>query len=467
MTPPMSNIVILGAGSAGERLATLVADDGHDVTVVEDRLVGGECPFFACIPSKSMLLQAATRATIREADQELAEDAQAVLRPGPDAFADAASRRDEAADHHDDSAHEKNLLQAGVTLVRGRGKVASPSRLVVTTDDGEQQIDYDQLVLATGTSPVIPDLDGLADSDPWTFEGAWTATELPGSMLIMGAGPVGCEIAQTYVRFGSRVTLVDQKAVLGGKEEPEIAEDLRAVLEADGITVLEQAEVTRVEQNDDDRSVVHVSMQDGEEQQVVVDRVVVAVGMKPNLDVGLDVFGVDPKDFAVDDHCRVQGAENLWAIGDVTGKAPFTHGANYQARIVAKNLTGTDATADYRSMPRAVYTSPQMGATGLTRSQAEAQGIDVVSVVFDLDDTARGAVDDDDAGRLVLVADRGDGVLIGASGIGPAVAESISEFSLAILTRTPVSTLTQVIHPFPTWSEGFGPAIQDLADALS
>lgn len=463
-TPIDVEIAIIGAGSAGERMATLLGPE-RDVALIERRLVGGECPFFACIPSKAMLIRAAERAGIADVERNgvVAPDAaDDLLDRGTEAFAIAAEQRDEAAAQHDDTAHVQSVLEAGVQLVHGEARIVSAGRLSVQTDDGPVTVTYDDLVIATGSAPVIPDIPGLAEASPWTFEDAWTTLSRPLSMLIMGAGAVGCEIAQTFARFGTAVTLVDAAPVLGGGEEPEIGEDLAHMLGRDGVDVRQHAEVSSV--TTDQSGLVRVTVDD---EVLEVEQLVCAVGMAPRLDsLGLDLLGIDTDDLTVDDHLRVNGQSQVWAIGDVTGIAPFTHTANYHARVVSTNLAGGSQSVSHKAIPRAVYTKPEMAGVGLTRAQAEEAGHTVASTVFDLADTARGAVDISPGGRLVLVADAVTRCLLGASMVSPTAGESISEWSLAINEGITVDAMANVIHPFPTWSEGFGPAIAALLDEL-
>ncbi len=455
------DVAVLGAGSGGERLATELAGRAVDGAVGERRRVGGAGPFFACIPSKAMLVSAAARATVGAAEDLGATGGPIVLQPGAEAFLRAVRRRDEAAAGHDDGDHVKSLHDAGAQLIRGEGRVTGAGSLEVVGPDGTTQVAFDHLVIATGSQAVVPDVPGLADATPWTYEEAWTARRRPRSMLVLGGGPVGCEIAQAYARFGADVTLADASSLLGGAEEPEIAADRRRALEDDDVTVLEGVDLDRVEPADGG----HVAVFG--DRRVAVDQIVVAIGTRPRTGgLGLERLGIDPDDLRTDDRCRVEGADDVWAIGDVTDVAPFTHTANYQAAIAAANILGEDATADYRAIPRAVYTSPEVAAVGLTREQAEEAGIDAVSVAFDLGATARASVEGVAAGRLVLVGDRSDRTLVGASLAGPSAGESVSEFALAIKARATADLLADLVHPFPTWTEGFGPAIEDLCDAL-
>ncbi|WP_170128042.1 dihydrolipoyl dehydrogenase family protein [Euzebya rosea] len=463
--PEHVRVAVLGGGSAAERLAGLLASGGVDVAVVERHLVGGECPYYACIPSKVMLLTAAARHAIGRAHDIGAAAAPLDAGDGAEAYRTAARRRDDAAANHDDRDHVRSLEDKGVHVIRGEGRVCGPGRLSIDTDDGPHELGFDELVLATGSTVVVPDIPGLADAEPWTFVEAWTATERPASMLVIGGGAVGCEIAQAHVRFGTAVTLVEGSELMGGGVEPETAEDLAALLRADGVDVRTQAEVTRVDPAGPGEG-WRVTVDGGD--TVTVERIVVATGKAPVVDgLGLEHLGLDPgEDLAIDEACRVRGVDHLWAIGDVTTIAPFTHTANHQGWVAAQNLLGRPTAADHRGIPRTVYTSPELAAVGITRARAEEEGHDVVHVTFDLGDTARGSVDPEDAGRLVLVADRSSRLLLGASLLAPAAGESISEFALAIRAEVDVDRLAELIHPFPTWSEGFGYALHELRKAL-
>jgi dihydrolipoamide dehydrogenase len=375
------------------------------------------------------------------------------------AYAAAARRRDEISEHRDDAAAAKGVADAGVTLVRGRGRVLRPG--VVGVDGRE--LGYADLVLATGSRAVVPKLPGLADIPSWTSDEALLAAERPASLLVLGGGAVGCELAQVHARFGTRVVLVESADQLAGQEEPSIADLLATALRADGVDVRLGVEVQRFEAIGG-RARAFLS----EGGSIDVDRVLVATGRKPTTDgLGLDVLGIETQDngsVATDGHCRVKRQPHVWAAGDITGVAPYTHGANYQARIVVTNLLGGDRTADYRAIPRAIYTSPAVASVGLSEGPARDEGIDAVSAVMDVGETARSATEGAGGGRLVLTADRDRGVLIGASAIGPRADEWLSEATLAIRAEVPLSVLVDVVHAFPTFGEAFEPPLRELAD---
>lgn len=451
------DVVVLGAGSAGESIAKGMAEAGRSVALVESLRVGGECPYVACMPSKAMLRSAEARVDAEHLS-DLGGGSAGLDEPAA-AYAAAARRRDEISDHRDDMSAAQSAVDAGVTLVRGRGAVLRPG--VVGVDGRE--LGYTDLVIATGSSAVVPKLPGLSDVPTWTSDEALSAAEPPESLLVLGGGAVGCELAQVHARFGTQVTLVESAVQLAGKEEPSIADLLATALRAGGVDVRLGTEVKRFEAVAG-RARAHLS--DGEPLEV--DRVLVATGRRPTTGgLGLDLLGIEPEEngsLATDGRCRVKGQPHVWAAGDVTGVAPYTHGANYQARIVIANLLGGDRTADYRAIPRAIYTSPAVASVGLAEGPARDEGIDAVTAVMDVGETARSATEGAGGGRLVLTADRARGVLIGAAAIGPRADEWLSEATLAIRAEVPLAVLTDVVHAFPTFGEAFEPPLRELAD---
>ena len=456
------DVVVLGAGSAGELLATLLAQAGRSVALVESLRVGGECPYVACMPSKSMLRSAEARAEARSLTDLGGASTDPALDDDEPAFLAAVARRDEVAEHRSDRSAAAEAERAGITLVRGRGRVLRPGVLDV---DG-RELGWTDLVLATGSEPVHPPIDGLDRVPTWTSDEALSAQERPTSLLVMGGGAVGCELAQVHARFGVRTTLVEAGPQVAGREEPSIAALLGKALRADGVDLRLGVEVQRAEPTSDGRARVHLS--DG--AQLEAERVLIAVGRRPTTGgLGLEVLGIDLDDSGavpVDGHCRVAGQEHVWAAGDVTGKAPYTHTASYQARVVADNLLGRGRTADYRAIPRAVYTAPPVASVGMAAEQAREEGIDPVTAVMDLGEVARSLTEGLGGGRLVLTADRERGVLIGAAAIGPRADEWLGEATLAIRASVPLSLLAEVVHAFPTFAEAYEPPVRELAEAV-
>lgn len=437
-----TDVLVLGTGSGGETLATQLGRAGRDVTVVEAGLVGGECPYLACIPSKSLLDSAARR---------LGWDA-------------ARRRRDEAAEHRDDSGAVRALTEAGVRLVRGRGRVQRPGRVrVEPVGRGEQAartISYDTLVVATGSAPVRPPIDGLDRVPTWTSDEALAAPERPERIVLLGGGPVGCELAQAYTRLGTHVTLVEGAPGLLPGEAPFAGELIGDVLAEDGVDVRTGVQATAAQPTG---SGARLRLADG--SAVDADRVLVATGRAPRVGgLGLEQLGVavdEKAGLAVDDRCRV--TDGVWAVGDVTGVAPYTHAANYQARVVAANLLGHPATADYRAIPRGVYTDPPVLAVGRTVEQARGDGVDVRTAGADVDQTARAFVTGAGRGRVELYADPAGGVLVGGVGVGPAADEWMHEIVLAVRAQVPLAVLADTVPAFPTLAEVLGEPLRELA----
>jgi dihydrolipoamide dehydrogenase len=438
------DVVVLGAGSAGKWVAGELADAGRPVALVEPSRVGGECPYVACIPSKAMLRSAHARHLAGRISETGGASAPLVLDAGRSAYAAAAVRRDRLSHDRGDSAAAAEIQDRGVRLVRTAGRVVQPG----VVHAAALELGYRDLVVATGSRPSVPPIDGLDEVPTWTSDQALSEPEYPPSVLVLGGGAVGCELAQMYAGFGVRVTLAEAAPQLAGDAEARVAADLADVLRDDGVDVRLGAQVKRMESAAG--GLARVVLADG--APIEVSRVILAAGRAPASDgLGLSVLGVTPDDtgaLRIDAHCRVQGQQHVWAAGDVTAIAPFTHGADYQARVVSENLLGGDRTADYTAMPRVIYTDPPLASVGLTASQAP--GVKTATAAVDLATAARAHTDASRAGHLVLTADRERGVLIGACALGPAADEWISEAALAIKAAIPVTALAEVVHPFPT-----------------
>jgi pyruvate/2-oxoglutarate dehydrogenase complex dihydrolipoamide dehydrogenase (E3) component len=456
------DVVVLGAGSAGEWVAGAVGDAGRSVALVEKLRVGGECPYVSCIPSKAMLRSAEVRAQARRVADLGGASGPVRVGADADAFAAAARRRDDLSGRRDDSDAAARIQNRGVTLIRGKGRIAGLGRVDV---DG-RELAYRDLVVATGSRPTVPPVDGLADVPVWTSDQALSAADYPASVVILGGGAVGCELAQVYAGFGVQVTLIEPTDQLAGGEEPSLAGELASRLRAVGVSLRIGTGAARV--GPTSAGTAKVVLQD--ESTVETDRVILAVGREPLTgDLGLETLGVTVQEngaLSVDDHCRVQGQEHVWAAGDLTGIAPYTHGANYQGRVVTDNLLGGCATANYTAIPRVIYTDPPLAGVGLTENQARAAGLDVVVAAMDLQELARSSIDGSAGGRLVLVADRKRRVLVGAGAVGVGADDWISEASVAIRGQVPVRLLADVVHPFPTNAQAYEIPLRELARRL-
>lgn len=450
------DVVVLGAGSAGESIATALAGRGRSVALVEQLRVGGECPYVACMPSKAMLRSAQARDQARRLGELAGASSSPPLDGDAAAFRTAVARRDDVAEHRDDTASAQEVTREGVVLVRGRGRV--PAAGVVEVDG--RPLGWTDLVLATGSFPVVPPIEGLDQVPTWTSDQALSAAERPDSLLVLGGGAVGCELSQLHARFGTCVVLAEAGDQLLGEEEASIAERLADVLRADGVDLRLGTSLERAQPGD---AGARLHLSDG--STVDVERVLVATGRRPSTDgLGLDVLGIElgeQGEVVVDEHCRVVGQEHVWAAGDVTQVAPYTHAANYQARVVAGNLLGQRRTADYRAVPRAVYTDPPVASVGMDAATARRQGVDASTAAMDVGQTARAVTEGAGGGRLVLTA--ADGVLVGAAAIGPKADEWLAEATLAIRARVPLEVLADVVHAFPTFGEAYEPPVRELA----
>lgn len=448
------DVVVLGGGSAGEYIVGDLAEAGRSVALVEALRVGGECPYVACMPSKALLRAAAVRRLVKRAADVGACSVAPALDSDEDGFAAAVAWRDRVSAGGDDAEAATALEARGVTLVRGRGVVESAGVVEV----GGERFGYRDLVVATGSSAQWPSVEGLADVPTWTSDQALLSAERPSSLVILGGGPVGCELAQVYARFGVEVTLVDDGDRLVAREEAGVTERLAEVLGADGVRLRLGVTVERAEAVAGG-SRARLILADG--SAVEADRVLVATGRTPTVaGNGLEGLGIEAGPdggVEVGDDCRVVGHDHVWAAGDVTAIAPFTHTANYQARVVVSNLLGRPARADYRAIPRAVYTDPPVASVGIL------DGEGLVTATMDVGQTARAAAEGaGGGGRLVLAADRERGVLVGAAAIGPHADEWIGEAVLAIRAEVPLAVLADVVHAFPTFSEAFEPPLREL-----
>jgi pyruvate/2-oxoglutarate dehydrogenase complex dihydrolipoamide dehydrogenase (E3) component len=450
------DVVILGTGTSGEDLGLRLASAGLDVVGIQDGLVGGECAYWACIPSK-MMIRAATLVQEARRLEGTAGDAHVQADWGPVAF----RVRNEAAGGWDDAVAVARFEKHGGRIVRGTGRLTGPRTVTVGDRDF---IASRGVVVATGSKPVAPSIPGLDDVSYWTTHGAIQSDRVPTSLTVLGGGATGCEFAQVFARFGAEVTIVESGERLLGAEEPEASSVIAEAFEAEGISVRTSASAERVEADGD---ALTLTLAGGE--RTIAERLLVAVGRRIDLDdLGLDAAGIDVSNGAirVDEHCRA--ADGVWAIGDVTGKALFTHVALYQGRIVEADIMGEDAPpASYAAVPRATLTDPEVGGVGMTETDARAAGIDVVTTTKRVPATFRGWLHGPgNAGIVKLIADRRAGVLVGATAVGADGGEVLGLLSLAVHARVPIVQLQSMIYAFPTSYGAVGEALGAYARGL-
>jgi dihydrolipoamide dehydrogenase len=440
--------VVVGAGSGGRAAARALAEGGMHVAIVEHELVGGECPFWACIPTKTLLRPGEARAG--------AERVAGLGRPDlawPE-LSDYLRYMDSGLD---DSAKAHALHDAGVEVVRGTGRL--DGRGTVTVE--RRRLAADRVVVATGSAAAIPPVDGIADVDVWTNREATTLQAVPSSAVVLGGGPVGVELAQMLARFGTEVTLAEPEGRPLPRHSGWAREHVARALGDDGVTLL-GGEAAMAESVRARNGGVEVRFAGGE--TVTAERLVVATGRHPRTEeLGLEEAGVrvERAGIAVDERCRA--ADGVWAVGDVTGVDPFTHVASYQGRVAADAILGRPRTADYRAVPRVVFGDPEVAQVGRSAEQARADGIDVVSARVDLLATDRTETYGRGLhGGLELHADRARRVLVGATAVGPLASEWIHVPGLAIKAAVPLEVLRDSVFQFPTFTELVLAAVRQL-----
>ncbi|MGF0117155.1 dihydrolipoyl dehydrogenase family protein [Promicromonospora sp. Marseille-Q5078] len=455
------DVVVIGTGPGGEDATGRLARAGLDVVAVEARLVGGECPYFGCIPTKMMV-----RASDALAEARRAGTLAGQVDVTPDWAPVARRVRDEATTDWDDTAAVERLEKAGARVVRGRGRLVAPGEVAVATADGELRFRATRGVLLNpGTEPAVPPVDGLADTPYWTNRDAVRATEAPASLTVLGGGAIGCELAQVFARFGTAVEVVEAGPRLLALDEPEASELLSARFAAEGIGVRTDARVSRVTH---DGAGFTLTLDDG--TALVSEQLLVAAGRRTDLKaLGVATVGIDDtgRTIAVDD--RLRAADGVWVIGDVTGHGAFTHVSMYQARIAAADVLaadGGDERADYGAVPHVTFTDPEIGGVGLTEAAARDAGLSVRTGLTDLAASSRGFVHGPgNEGLVKLVEDADAGVLVGATAAGPAGGEILAVLTLAVQARVSVAELRRMIYAYPTFHRAIESALADLADA--
>jgi dihydrolipoamide dehydrogenase len=440
------DVVVVGAGPAGEVAAGRLAQRGLRVAIVEEHLVGGECSFYACMPSKALLRPAEALDEARRVPGA-AQGATGTL----DAPA-ALARRDEIVNDLDDSLQVPWLEDHGITLVRGTGVLDGERRVRV---GGNVLVADRAVMIATGSDAALPPIDGLAEARPWTNRPATTAKEPPGRLLVLGAGPVGVELAQAWATLGSEVSLLEGGHRVLPREEPFASAAVQDGLVAHGVDVCCDSQVTRVARSD---GRVHVELADGAAHDG--DELLVAIGRRPRTEgLGLESVGLrGGEPVHVDAHLRDPERPWLYAIGDCNGRALLTHEGKYQARVAADHLLGDEASRllddDGRLSPRVVFTEPQVAAVGHTQATAHAAGIRVRVADSDPSATAGGAFTGRGvSGHARLVIDEDRGVVVGATFVGAEIADMLHAATVAVVGEVPVARLRHAVPCFPTRTE--------------
>ncbi|UDY22156.1 dihydrolipoyl dehydrogenase family protein [Nocardioides sp. Kera G14] len=450
------DLVVIGTGPGGESLATKAATSGLRVVAVEKHLVGGECPYYACIPTKVMVRGSDA---IAEARRLPAIGGAATVEPSWSVVARRIA--EDATDHWDDRAAVERLEKAGATVHHGTGRLTGLRQVAVTLADGSV-VEYDAavgVVLNIGTRPSLPPAEGLADTPYWTNRDIVKVDSVPGSLVVLGGGPIGCELAQVFARFGARVTVLQYADRLLDHDEPEASQALHDAFVHEGIRVLTGTSATRVDHTDGTFTITTDA-----EETLTAEKLLVAAGRTPNLDdLGLETVGLDPKGVEVDEHLRA--GDGLWLIGDAAGQGAFTHVSMYQADVALRDILGEQGEpASYHAIPHVTFTDPEVAGVGLTEAAAREKGITVKVGTTDLAESSRGFLHGPGAaGNVKVVADADREILVGASVTGPAAGEIIGLLVLAVHARIPIAQLRSMIYAYPTFHRAIESALVDLS----
>jgi pyruvate/2-oxoglutarate dehydrogenase complex dihydrolipoamide dehydrogenase (E3) component len=457
--PEHTDVVVIGMGPGGEYAAGVLAEAGLHVTGVEDRLVGGECPYFGCVPTKMMI-----RAGNLIAETRRVPGMAGTSTVTPDWSPVALRIREEATDYWDDKVAADRFESKGGHLVRGRGTITGPGEVTVpsaSSASGGARVFRARrgIVINTGTAPAIPPILGLAGTPYWTNREIVQTEQVPESMIVLGGGAIGTELAQVFSRFGTEVTVVEARPRLVSFEEPEASELIERIFLREGIKVYTDAPPERIGHNDAGFS-VHLGM-----SVLTAAQLLVATGRRTDLaGLGVAAVGLDPSAPVIATDGWMRAAEGVWAIGDVTGKGAFTHMSMYQADIVVRDILGQGGpAADYRAVPRVMFTDPEIGSVGLTAAQAREAGLRVRTGLAQVPYSARGWIHKaGNDGFIKVVADADRSVLVGATSAGPWGGEVLSALQVAIRAEVPLATLRNMPYAYPTFYRAIEDALRSL-----
>lgn len=439
---PSFDFIVIGAGPAGEAAANKARELGSSVAIIDRRWFGGSCPFIGCLPSKALLHGAAEHA----ANQSTYDWVRA------SAHRDYMVNRDPTAQEPDDGGHVRRLEAVGANVIRGTAAITGRGRVTVRHDDRAHELDGTNVIVAVGSHAKRPPLDGLDAIAIWTNEQATLTRELPGSLLVLGGGPSGCELAQVFARFGVSTTIVQSGPRLAPTDHPRNSEVIRAALERDGVTVRTGTRAVRARAGAGADGAHVIDLDDGTTAEGHA--ILLAVGRTfPIDDLGLEHYGIDTSGrtpYPRDGRLRV--ADGLYVVGDPAGPELHTHQAHYQGELAVRMARGEAVTPDYRALPRATYTDPEAAFVGVTVEAAREAGLDAFELTADFATSTRGYGIEATIGHVTIVVDRATRELVGAAMACPDASAAIHECVLAIKARVPVDVLAETIHAFPSTS---------------
>ena len=455
--PERTDVVVIGMGPGGEYAAGALAEAGLHVTGVEERLVGGECPYFGCIPTKMMI-----RAGNLIAETRRVPGMAGTSTVTPDWSPVALRIREEATDYWNDKVAADRFESKGGHLVRGRGTITGPGEVTVASSvPGGSRVFRARrgIVINSGTAPAIPTVQGLAGTPYWTNREIVQTEQVPESMIVLGGGAIGTELAQVFSRFGTEVTVIEAQPRLVPFEEPEASELIERIFTREGIKVFTDAPAERVSHRDGCFS-VHLGG-----AVLTAAQLLVATGRRSDLGgLGVAAIGLDPASPVIATDGWMRAAEGVWAIGDVTGKGAFTHMSMYEADIVVRDILGQGGpAADYRAVPRVIFTDPEIGSVGPTSAAAREAGVRVLTGLAQVPYSARGWIHKaGNDGFIKIVADADRQVLVGATSAGPWGGEVLSALQVAIRAEVPLATLRNMPYAYPTFYRGIEDALRSL-----